>query len=185
MASPTTGPVVVAVDGRSGAGKTTVAAELADRMPGSIVVHTDDVAWNHSAFGWDQLLVENLLEPVVNGVPVDFTPPAWTEHGRQGSIGLLAGASVLLLEGVGASRKALTPWLDATVWVQSDVVEARERGVARDIELGRTPEQAEAFWDEWEAEEVPFLDRDQPWCRASQVVCGSRRRKGFVARSDE
>jgi hypothetical protein len=41
-------PVVLAVDGRSSSGKTTLAARLRDAVAGSAVVHTDDVAWWHS-----------------------------------------------------------------------------------------------------------------------------------------
>ena len=49
-------PVLVALDGRCGSGKTTLAAQLEQRFPQSIVVHTDDfylppadrvVGWEH------------------------------------------------------------------------------------------------------------------------------------------
>jgi hypothetical protein len=56
---------------------------------------------------------------------------------------------VLVLEGVGAGRAALASEADALVWVQSDRSEARERGLRRDVELGRTPEEAERLWDGW------------------------------------
>ena len=35
-------PVVLALDGRCGSGKTTMAAALAEQFPDSIVLHTDD-----------------------------------------------------------------------------------------------------------------------------------------------
>jgi hypothetical protein len=35
-------------------GKTTLAARLQDVVKGSAVVHTDDIAWWHSRFGWVQ-----------------------------------------------------------------------------------------------------------------------------------
>ena len=35
-------PVLVALDGRCGSGKTTLAAQLAERFPDSITIHTDD-----------------------------------------------------------------------------------------------------------------------------------------------
>jgi uridine kinase len=54
--SATDRPVVLAVDGRSPSGKTTLAARQADAVAGSVVVHTDDVAWQHSRFGWADLL---------------------------------------------------------------------------------------------------------------------------------
>ena len=45
-------PAVLAVDGRSNNGKTTVAARICEMVPGAVVVHTDDIAWEHSRFGW-------------------------------------------------------------------------------------------------------------------------------------
>lgn len=35
-------PVLIALDGRCGSGKTTLAAQLAEQFPGSAVFHTDD-----------------------------------------------------------------------------------------------------------------------------------------------
>ena len=35
-------PILIALDGRCGSGKTTLAAQLAERFPGSRTIHTDD-----------------------------------------------------------------------------------------------------------------------------------------------
>jgi hypothetical protein len=48
-------PAVLAVDGRSSSGKTTLAARIGQAVPGSVVIHTDDIAWAHSRFGWADL----------------------------------------------------------------------------------------------------------------------------------
>ena len=37
-------PAVLAVDGRSNSGKTTLAARIRELVPGSAVIHTDDIA---------------------------------------------------------------------------------------------------------------------------------------------
>lgn len=164
-----TGPPVVAVDGRSASGKSTVAARVAALVPGSAVVHTDDVAWWESFFGWDHLLAEGVLEPLCRGEGVAYRPPAWDRRARDGAIEVPASASLVLVEGVGSSRRSLAGWLDASVWVQSDADEARSRGLVRDAATGGTEE----FWDEWEREEAPFLADDRPWERAVLVVCGT------------
>src|SRR5262245_30375777 len=44
--------VIVAIDGRSNSAKTSLAARLAQAVPRSVVIHTDDIAWEHSRFGW-------------------------------------------------------------------------------------------------------------------------------------
>jgi hypothetical protein len=163
------GPAVLAVDGRSASGKSTLAERIAASVPGSCVVHTDDVAWWESFFGWDRLLAEGVLAPARRGQAVAFRPPAWDARGRVGAVEVPAGTALVVVEGVGASRRSLLGLVDASVWVQCDEAEARRRGVERD----GGDAAAEAFWDEWDAEEVPFLADDRPWERAAAVVCGT------------
>jgi uridine kinase len=167
------GRSLVLVDGRSGGGKTTVATLLGDALPAA-VVHTDDVAWNESATEWDHLLVDGVLEPWRTERAVSYRPPAWVAHDRPGAIKVAANADVLVVEGVGAGRASLAARADVLVWVQSDRVEARRRGVARDASYGtRTPAEAEAFWDDWMTSEEPFLAVERPWARADLVVNGT------------
>jgi hypothetical protein len=63
-------PAVLAIDGRSSGGKTTLAGRLQGVVAGSAVVHTDDIAWRYSRFGWAELLVNEILIPVRAGRPV-------------------------------------------------------------------------------------------------------------------
>jgi hypothetical protein len=64
---------------------------------------------------------------------------------------------------------------ELVVWVQSDRDEARRRVVQRDVGLGRTPKEAESFWDEWMRAEEPFLVDDRPWSRALSWSTARRR----------
>jgi hypothetical protein len=166
---PTSRPRVVAVDGRSASGKTTVAALLQAAVPASGVVHTDDVAWYESFFGWDELVAAGVLEPLHRGAAVHYRPPAWDRRERPGAVELPAGLAMVLVEGVGAARRELAGWLDAVIWVQSDAVEAERRGIERD----GGNEAAGAFWQEWAAQEIPFLAAQRPWERADLIVCGT------------
>jgi hypothetical protein len=164
-------PRIVAVDGRGGGGKTALAERLGRAMGPAAVVHSDDVAWGHSRFGWDDLMIAGVLEPLRVGEPVRYRPPGWDHDVRAGHIDVAAGLATVLVEGVGVARQRLAPLVDVLVWVQSDFAEARRRGIERDIaELGRAPDEAVRLWDEWEAEEVPFLRDDQPWSRAHVIV---------------
>lgn len=162
-------PWVVAVDGRSGSGKTTIADHLHRLVAASAVVHTDDVAWHHSFFDWSELLIEGVLKPLHHGEAVSYRPAGWESQGRPGAIVVSAGLDLVIVEGVGASRSEVTPWIDRSVWVQSDFDEAERRGIARD---GDT-EEARAFWREWMAAEIAFLLRQRPWERATVVVNGT------------
>lgn len=167
-------PRIVAVDGRGGGGKSSLAERLRAVTPGSVVVHTDDVAWHHSRFGWADLMADGILLPLRAGQDVSFRPPAWAGRGRDGSIDVPAGATVVFVEGVGASRRELTHLIDTAVWVQSDADEALRRALVRDMARDGTDlVTARREWDAWEVEEVPFLQADRPWDRARFVVAGT------------
>jgi hypothetical protein len=138
-------------------------------VPGGAVVHTDDEAWWQARFDWAALLRDGILTPVRAGrLPVRYTPPAWTARGRDGAIEVPAGCRLLVVEGVGVSRSELSGEFALRLWVQSDRVEAHRRGIVRDGGPAH-----EAFWADWEAEEVPFLAADRPWERADLVVNGT------------
>lgn len=171
VGTPAGRPLVIAVDGRGGGGKTALAERLGRAMPPAAVVHSDDVAWAHSRFGWDDLMAAGVLRPLHAGGPVHYRPAGWDRDGRAGHIEVAAGLSTVIVEGVGVSRRGLAPLVDVVVWVQSDFGEAKRRGMRRDMaELGRDEDEALRVWDEWEAEEVPFLLDDQPWQRAHFIV---------------
>jgi hypothetical protein len=163
--------VVLAVDGRSSSGKTTLAARLRDVAKGSAVVHTDDIAWWHSRFGWADLLINGVLVPFHRGEPVNFRPPGWVGHGREGSIEVAARSPLLIVEGVGAGRSEVSHLIDALVWVQADQHEAEHRSLARVGQPGgpRTVRDHR----EWMAEEEPFLTSQRPWDHADMLVAGT------------
>ena len=167
--SPAGRPRVIAVDGRSSSGKTTLASRLAACEANAHVVHTDDIAWHHSIFGWDDLLRNEILRPVRSGGAASFRPPAWQARGRPGTIGVSAGLATLIVEGVGAARRELAEEFDASVWVQSDLPAMDRRNMAR-VAAGELPL---SVHEQWMAEEIPFLAEQRPWERASLVVAGT------------
>lgn len=168
---------ILAVDGGGGSGKSTLAALLAAAASHAAVVHTDDIAWHHSMFEWSEALVTGVLAPASTGAEVEYRPPGWIAKDRPGAVTVPAGTRLLIVEGVGASRADLAPWLDAAIWVDTDPDLAKQRGLARDLAEGvngDTLQEAETFWDEWMVAELEFLGRDRPWERANAVVNGSK-----------
>jgi hypothetical protein len=172
-------PVIVAIDGRSNNGKTSLADRISHAVPGSVVIHTDNIAWEHSRFGWADLLTDGILEPVRRGEAVSYRPPRWVEHGREGSLDVPAGCPLLIIEGDGAGRREVAHLIDALIWVQADEGEAERRRLARDrdpdaLDLANKAPGGEPFDnDGWMAEEIPFNAAQRTWERADIIVCGT------------
>ena len=158
-------PLVVGIDGHSGSGKTTLADALASVEPHTAVIHTDDVAWQHSFFDWNDLVIEHLLQPIHQGhVPVSYRPPGWIEHGREGEIFIAPTVTAVLVEGVGVASREVRPWLDTVIWVHVRCEVGRQRLVAK----GDT----DAFINDWMSQEDAFLDDHRPWEAADLLVAG-------------
>lgn len=140
---PSCGPVrLIGVDGHAGSGKTTFAGRLADALGGAPVLHLDDIATHEELFAWTERLLSQVIEPLRQGGTARYAPYDWRERtfgpGRD-----LPPEPVILVEGVGAGRRALRPYLARLVWMELADEEAWERGRTRD-----GAEQSE-FWVGW------------------------------------
>jgi hypothetical protein len=78
---------------------------------------------------------------------------------------------VLIVEGVGAGRSAVSGLIDALVWVQSDLQEAERRSLARVGQPGGP--RTVGDYREWMAEEDPFVAGERTWERADMLVAGT------------
>jgi uridine kinase len=159
---------VVAVDGPSGAGKTTLANAVADVLAAAgrtaSVVHVDDLVP-----GWDglaatpALVAEQVLEPLSRGEPVAFRVWDW-EADRWGGRRTVPPADVLVVEGCGSSAGPAGRWASVRVWVEAPVAQRYSRAIARDGAVFA------ANWDRWAAQERELFARDGTRSRADLVV---------------
>ena len=132
-------PVVIAVNGHSSSGKTTLGRRLVASLGSADVLHTDDLAWHQGVFAWDELLVADVLPVVRAGDPLRYRPPQWQARGREGAIELRGGLEFLVVEGVGASRVAPSPadarlrsiWVPETAGLAGGTHRCRPRRAAR------------------------------------------------------
>ncbi|MCU1520933.1 MAG: anthranilate synthase [Arthrobacter sp.] len=153
----TPAPVIIAIDGRSGAGKTTLAIELAARLREHHKVslfHLEDIypGWNGLAAGMERY-VSTVLGPLQRGKPAEWVSWDWNRH-YDGETRTTLPAEIVLVEGVGAAAAAARPLLDAVVWVDSPDRDRRSRAIERD---GAS---YEPYWDQWAAQEQEWLAGD-------------------------
>ncbi|MFD3617277.1 uridine kinase [Streptomyces sp. NPDC058676] len=150
---PSCGPVrLIGVDGHAGSGKSTFAGRLARELGDAPVLRLDDIASHEQLFDWTGRLLSQVIEPLGRGERAQYTPYDW--HTRSfGPPRSLPPAPVVLVEGVGAGRRALRPHLAHLLWMELPHEEAWARGRSRDGE-----EQRE-FWSGWvRAEQRHFAD---------------------------
>jgi uridine kinase len=151
---PSCGPVrLVAVDGHAGSGKSTFAGQLARALGDAPVLHLDDFASHDALFAWTERLLTQVIEPLTRDETAHCTPYDWRAR-RFGPPVAVPPAPVIVVEGVGAGRRALRPHLAHLLWMELPPAESWARGRARDGE-----EQRE-FWDGWVAAESEHFAED-------------------------
>lgn len=160
-------PVIIAIDGRSGAGKTTLAIELAARLREHRTVslfHLEDIypGWNGLAAGVERYIA-TVLSPLRRGETAHWVSWDWERH-YDGDTRLTRPADIILVEGVGAASAAAAPFLDAVIWAEAPDRDRRARALGRD---GQT---YEPYWDTWARQEEEWLGVDDVPSRADVRV---------------
>ena len=137
-------PVVLALDGRCGSGKTTMAAALAEQFPDSIVLHTDDFYLPPAdrVPGWEQTpcanmdlarLRDEVLAPARAGKPVLYRACSCRE-GAYLPVQQLAAQPLVILEGSYSHHPILADFYDLKVFVTCSKEEQARRLQAREGE---------------------------------------------------
>lgn len=140
-ASPTH-PVLVALDGRCGSGKTTLAAQLAEAFPGSVTVHTDDYYLPPAARvpGWENIPCANMdlrrlraevLEPARAGRSFVYKAYSCREDAYLPPMAC-APARLILIEGSYSLHPALAACYDLRIFVTCSKAEQTRRLQARE-----------------------------------------------------
>jgi cytidylate kinase len=154
---------VVAVDGRAGAGKSTLAPRLATLLPAP-VLSMDDLYP-----GWDGLaaavpaLVGDVLEPLAAGRPAVHRRWDWAAD-RWGDPVALPWHPFLVVEGVGSGARLAAPYLALLVWMDAPDDVRKARALARDGDVFRP------YWERWALQEEALLAGERTRDRADVVV---------------
>ncbi|MEV7089240.1 hypothetical protein AB0O07_25690 [Streptomyces sp. NPDC093085] len=171
---PSCGPVrLVGVDGHAGSGKSTFATRLAAALDGAPVLRLDDLASHDALFDWLPRLKDQVIEAFVRGADASYAPYDWTSR-RFTAPRPLPAAPVVLVEGVGAGRRGVRPYLARLFWMERGAAESWERGRRRD-----GPGLA-SFWDGWTVAETRHFATDPSRPFSDALV--RERRKGYVIR---
>ena len=181
-------PVVVALDGGSGAGKSTISARLARLAPVALVPLDDfyqtrvpESEWPrrtvaerlNGVFEWDRVRRE-AIAPLVRGARARWRPFDFTRGpGEDGTYGLKPGfaevapAPVILIEGAYSASPMLGDLIDLAVIVDVPTEVRHERLAARERDGGDFLAAWHAVWDDVERH---YFERVRPPASFDLVV---------------
>jgi len=165
------GRVAVGISGYAGAGKSVLARRVVDSVHGAARVRGDDfldpARVHRRSSDWDgvdrERLRSEVLEPFRAGNDIGIRQLDW-ETGQLGEPTPLPRASVLVIDAIGIFHPDLLPWFDLTVWVDTDLLVAQQRGMARDRAAGMDHDR---HWtDVWTPNDQEFEQTFDPASRA-------------------
>lgn len=158
---------VVLIDGRSGAGKSSLAARLIRAWPLRTPVQL--LALDSIYPGWDglqrgaEIAYDEVLVPHGRGRLGTWRRWDW-ELAEEAESHAVDPALGLIVEGCGVLTMASSAVADVTVWVDGPASSRRTRALRRDGEGFRS------HWDMWAAQEEEHIARDAPQGLATLTV---------------
>jgi len=154
---------VILIDGRSGAGKTTLAARVAGALDAHVLA-LDSVypGWDGLAAG-AEIVRRGVLEPRAHGRPGCWPRWDWTRD-RVAEEREVPVDVPLVVEGAGVLTPASRMLSDVQVWVESPTGSRRERALDRDGDAYRP------HWERWAAQEEAHIRAHDPASLAVIIV---------------
>ena len=151
--------MILIIDGRSGSGKTELAAALLAAVPSAQVLHLDDIYP-----GWQGLAYATRALPTILREHrwqrwdwVTSTRAEWHE---------IDPARSLVVEGSGALTQQTRELADLALWVEHPTELRMARALAREPSFA-------AHWDDWAAQEDEHERTNKPRSLASMTVNGA------------
>lgn len=157
---------IIAIDGPGGAGKSSFAEHLSQKLGNAPILHTDDFASWENPLNWWPRLLEQVLEPLSRNERARYQRYDWSTK-RLAEWQEILPAAYLLLEGVSSSREAFRPYIALSIWIETPRQERLRRGLERDGEA------AHPQWVEWMAREDEYIECEHPEQKADLVINGT------------
>jgi len=129
-------PIIIAIDGPIGSGKSALAKNIAKRFEDSEIISCDSFfdrknnTWNKEKF------LSEVLKPVSEGQESSYQKQVWNFEKKEfQELELkIASPEVVILEGLSLLQEDLSDYYDYTIWIDMDIDLASKRASKRDVE---------------------------------------------------
>ena len=179
LPKPENRPVLIAISGFGGSGKTTIAEALAKLLDSSYVIHIDDFIakekvlkdpFDKGAFDRDRL-EKQVLVPASQGKPARFQKFLWADN-KLSNFHQVPAVDYLIVEGISVYHPNIAAYYDLRIWVDVDLDIAAERGQNRD-----RGNENERMWDFWKDNDQKYSDKYQPREHADIIISNQSENK--------
>lgn len=161
-------PFLVAVDGRGGAGKSTLVAFLKEQNPTLTVLALDDIV--HPLFDRRQFKVfaKQVLEPLTKKQKGKYQKFDWVLQ-KHTDWREVMPQGVILIDGLGSLDQILSDYYDLTIWVDCDKDIAFQRGWERDKHIYHVNTMNE-WVKEWIPKQEAYILKQNPQEKAAIII---------------
>lgn len=168
-------PVLIAIEGFGGAGKTTIAEQLRVGLGDAYVITIDDFivkeklmepSWDKGAFDRHRL-EQQVLIPATTDHRVAYQKLDWIPNTLSAPINV-PKVRYLIIEGISSYHPDIAHYYGYKIWIDTPIELAKQRGKVRD----ENNENAQ-HWYLWSANDLRYQQKFHPELRADFVVSNS------------
>jgi len=165
-------PIIIAIDGFGGAGKSTLAKDLKNELLSATIVEVDDfflfgVKSDANKSNFDRArLVEQVLKPLEQGEVASYQKSIDKNNPLSEHFDVPA-VDYVIIEGVSSLHPDIAEYIDYRIWLDIPAEVAKIRMIKRDREQGQDHGE---LWDHWTDSYQDYKDLHSPEASADLIV---------------
>ena len=156
-------PVLLAIDGFGGSGKTTLAQAIQSDFPGSAIITLDDFATDTQSGADRKRFLSQVLLPLSECKEARYQRFNWRAKALADWI-TVKPKGLIIIEGVSVLGEDFNSYYDFRIWIDCPLELALQSMKERDKNM-RNP----TYFNVWIKEDQDY-GRTEPWTRADQII---------------